>query len=381
MMAQAYRIYDSDAHVMMSQRHWQDLPPEYHLRRPRPAHVGDPDGLGGFTSLWFVEGRLAPHPWGPASQPGNIPERTYEAFPGTPTAFDVSEGSQDLSDPAARLKDLDRLGIEVSVIFPTTLYAAMTLDPGLEGALYRSHNRYVGKACQANPKRLKWVGLVPLRDPQNGIEALREMQSLGAAGAVVYGTAGERPLSDPAFHPFFDEFQHTGLPLCIHFGQSYPGLEPLTRTMLAGNIIGMSLPAFLAFYAITCGGLLDRYPKLKVGFFEFGSEWLLYAVARIDKYRDMAAANGMPYNTDIGGKRALEYVKSGNIFVSGESEDRVLPQEIELLGEDQFLYSSDFPHPEERDAGSNEIAERNDLTDRQKRKILWDNAIRFWGNQ
>jgi predicted TIM-barrel fold metal-dependent hydrolase len=226
---------------------------------------------------------------------------------------------------------------------------------------------------------LKWVGLVPLRDTRNAIDALREMQFLGAAGAVVYGTVGERQLSDPMHYPFFDEFSRWGAPLCIHFGQSYPGLWPLTRTMLAGNIIGMSLPAFLAFYAITCGGLLDRYPRLRVGFFEFGSEWILYAVARIDKYRDMAAANGIPYNTEIGRKRALEYARSGSIFVSGESGDRVLPQEIELLGEDQFLYSSDFPHPEERDAGSNEIAERNDLTEVQKRKILWDNAIRFWG--
>lgn len=377
-MAGAYRIYDSDAHVMTSQRHWQDLPPEYHDRRPRPAQIGDPAGLGGFNSLWFVEGRLVPHPWGPASQPGNIPVATYGAFPGTPPAFDVSEGSQDLSDPTARLKDLDRLGIDVSVIFPTTLYASMPLDAGLEGALYRSYNRYLGKACQANPKRLKWVGLVPLRDPRNALDALPEMQSLGASGAVVYGTVGERLLSDPMLYPFFDEFSRWGAPLCVHFGQSYSPLEPLTRTMLAGNIIGMSLPAFLAFYAITCGGLLDRYPKLRVGFFEFGSEWILYAVARIDKYRDMAAANGIPYNTDIGKKRALEYAKSGNIFVSGESEDRVLPQEIELLGEDQFLYSSDFPHPEERDAGSNAIAERSDLSETQKRKILWDNAIRFW---
>lgn len=378
-MAHTYRIYDSDAHAIMTQHHWEDLPPEYHARRPRPVQIGDPEGLGGFTTLWFVEGRLLPHPWGPASQPGNIPSGTYEAFPGTRPVIDVSEGSQDLSDPAARLYDLDRLGIEVSVAFPTTLYAPITSDPGLEGVLYRSYNRFVGKACQANPKRLKWVGLVPLRDPRNAIEALREMQSLGASGAVVFGTVGEKLLSDPTFYPFFDEFQRTSLPLCIHFGQSYSLLEPLTRTMLAGNIIGMSLPAFLAFYAITCGGLLDRYPKMKVGFFEFGSEWILYAVARIDKYRDMAAANGIPYNTDIGKKRALEYAKSGNIFVSGESEDRVLPQEIELLGEDQFLYSSDFPHPEERDAGANELIERNDLTERQKRKILWENGIRFWG--
>ena len=40
-MLNGFRIYDADAHVMMTPEMWRDLPKEYHLRRPRPISIGD----------------------------------------------------------------------------------------------------------------------------------------------------------------------------------------------------------------------------------------------------------------------------------------------------------------------------------------------------
>jgi predicted TIM-barrel fold metal-dependent hydrolase len=57
----------------------------------------------------------------------------------------------------------------------------------------------------------------------------------------------------------------------------------------------------------------------------------------------------------------------------------MLPQEITLLGENQILFSSDFPHGEGRDNAARNIMERSDLSDVQKRKILYDNPVSFLG--
>ena len=84
----------------------------------------------------------------------------------------------------------------------------MTADPGFEAALFRAYNRYLGAQCQQAPKRLKWSGLLPLRDQRQAFEALEEMQRLGARAAVVFGTAGDRMLSDPSLLPIWDEFAH-----------------------------------------------------------------------------------------------------------------------------------------------------------------------------
>jgi predicted TIM-barrel fold metal-dependent hydrolase len=74
-----------------------------------------------------------------------------------------------------------------------------------------------------------------------------------------------------------------------------------------------------------------------------------------------------------------EYLKSGRVFVSPEAHDPMLLQEMALIGEKQILFSSDFPHGEGRDDAANELLERADLTEVQKRQILYDNSVRFYG--
>ena len=197
-MLEGYRVYDADAHVMMSPRMWADLPEEYRFRRPRPVRFGDAADLGGWQSAWLLDGRLDPHPFGPGTHASNTPGMTMEEFGATPDrAGDFSGipqpiGVVDLSDPAARVAALDNMGIDVQVLFPSTSYAAISSDPGLEAALFRAYNRYVGGQCRSVSERLRWAGLLPLREARQGIEAVAEMTTLGASAVVVFGTAASR---------------------------------------------------------------------------------------------------------------------------------------------------------------------------------------------
>jgi predicted TIM-barrel fold metal-dependent hydrolase len=286
--------------------------------------------------------------------------------------------SFDLSDPHARLRGMDFMGVDHQMLFPTTLYARMTSDPGFESALMRSYNRYIGQQCKAAPKRLKWAGLLPLRDARQGCEAIAEMKMLGANAAVVYGTAGDKLLCHPSFMPVWDELERAGLPLCVHMGMSYPPFAEVCNGLLAAHGIGMSLPALMAFVAIVGQGMLDRYANLKVGFLEFGAEWILYMVRRLDHYLPIDRSQ-MPIKTEVPVRTIEEYARSGRIFLAGEADDKMLPAEIDLLGEDQLLYSSDLPHGEGRHHAAKEILARTDITASQKRKILYDNAVKFFG--
>src|SRR5262245_36668461 len=224
-MLDGYQIFDADAHTMMSPKMWADLPEDFAARRPRAVRISDEGGLGYWNTGWYVDGRLEPHPFGPGAQSANTPAMVLDEFkpaPGKPraaigsTEFPVPSASLDLSDPDARLKNLEQMAVDVQMLFPSTLYAHMTSDPGLEAALYRSYNRYVGRQCQAAPDRLRWAGLLPMREKGEALAALDEMQKLGASAAVVYGTVGERMLSDPSFTPVWDAFAGTTLPLCAH---------------------------------------------------------------------------------------------------------------------------------------------------------------------
>ena len=76
-------------------------------------------------------------------------------------------------------------------------------------------------------------------------------------------------------------------------------------------------------------------------------------------------------------KAIEEYLKSGRFFIASKADDPMLLQEIALVGDGQILFSSDYPHGEGRDNAASEILERSDLSEGQKRKILYDNTVRF----
>ncbi|HYA28980.1 MAG TPA: amidohydrolase family protein [Acidobacteriota bacterium] len=375
-MIQGYPIFDADAHVMMGPKMWQDLPREYAARRPRPLELADVEGAGVRGTGWFIGGRMEPHSYGPGAQGANTPTTVMPEF-GAPAN---TLGSADLSDPEKRLRDLDALGIDHQLLFPSSLYACMGSDPFFEAAMFRAYNRYAGRQCKAHSKRLKWAGLLPLRDTGEALAALREMQELGASATVVFGTAGDRLLSHRSFTPICDEFARTGLPLCVHMGRSYPPFDQLVETRLEAHVIAMGMPAQLGFVAIVAQGMLDRYPSLKVAFLEFGAEWLFYVVGRLGHYlpsyrRDptVRAMGRLP-------EKALEeYLKSGRFFIAPEADDPLLLQEIDLVGAGQILFSSDYPHGEGRDNAASEILQRKDLSDAQKHAILFSNTVRFCG--
>ena len=383
-MLKGYRVFDADAHGSISPGMWEDLPKSYRVRRPRPVTIHDDSGLANYNAGWLIEGSLEPHALGPGAQQANTPRNVLAEFGADTRREHCSIGSMTLSEPEARLADMDRMGLDAQMLFPSTLYAHMTADPGFEAALFRAYNRYVARQCAAAPQRLKWSGLVPLRDQRQALEALEEMQRLGARAAVVFGTAGERMLSDPVFMPVWDEFARAKLPLCVHMGMSYPPLAQLGRSIYDGHIIGMSLPAPLAFMAIVGHGMLDRYGDLKVAFLEFGAEWIFYMVSRMDHYLPLDRGAhpfglSMPNAADLPRASVREYVKSGRIFLAAEADDSMLLQLFDLIGEDQVLFSSDFPHGEGRDNAALEIIERKDLTEKQKKKLLFDNTVRLFG--
>ena len=381
-MLNGFRVCDADAHAIMSPAMWQDLPEDFVRRRPRAVRIIDDKDLGRWNTGWLIEGRMEPHVFGPGSHAANTPGIVMEEL-GTRANVDKAHGAipigcLDLSNPPERLATLDKLGIDVQFLMPSTLYANITEEPSYEAALYRTYNRYMGRQCRAYSERLKWAGLLPMRDARQACDAIGEMQKLGAAAAVVYGTVGDRMLSHSSFTPVWDEFARSGLPLCVHMGSSYAPLTDLCENILDSNMISKALPANLAFVAIVAHGMLDRYPNLNVGFLEFGAEWIFYMAGRLQHYAVLNRRR-MPSSKGLLARDVEDYFKSGHIFVAAEADDAMMAQEMALLGEDQILFSSDFPHDEGRGDAMKEILERHDLSEAQKRKVLCDNTLRFFG--
>jgi predicted TIM-barrel fold metal-dependent hydrolase len=122
-------------------------------------------------------------------------------------------------------------------------------------------------------------------------------------------------------------------------------------------------------------GIPERFPRLRIAYLEAGCGWAPYWAERMDDEYAKRASEA-PALT----RKPSDYVRSGSIFFSCEADEWLLPQALKLIGENQVVYASDFPHWDHSyPASLDEIRDRGDITDTQKRKILSDNTRRLYG--
>jgi Predicted metal-dependent hydrolase of the TIM-barrel fold len=203
-------VIDADGHIIEPEGMFEHLPEDFYLRRPIPVRLPADTVRGDFNGCWLIEGKSVP----------NIGSRgrTTASLSWTERSkkIDVSLGSQTLEDVESRLSDLDRFHIDCQIVFPTMFLAAVAEDVKLEGALFQAYNTYVGQACAKSKGRVRWVALLPFRDPEAAVKEMRRASELGASGIFTMGMVWERNLADPEFFPIYEEAAALDLPLCVH---------------------------------------------------------------------------------------------------------------------------------------------------------------------
>jgi predicted TIM-barrel fold metal-dependent hydrolase len=113
-----------------------------------------------------------------------------------------------------------------------------------------------------------------------------------------------------------------------------------------------------------------------VCFFEAGCQWIPFLVERMEHYYEVGVGRGRwPYR---GQKRPLDYIASGNVFFGFEVDDRLLPHVISMIGDDKLIYASDIPHGDREWDSVVKFAGRDDVAEASKRKLLVDNAHRYY---
>jgi predicted TIM-barrel fold metal-dependent hydrolase len=207
------------------------------------------------------------------------------------------------------------------------------------------------------------------------VDELRRAKEQGAIGVATLGTIGPRMLHEPEFDPVWAEAERLDLPVGVHTGWPHPGLNASCDTMWAAHVISFTMPVMMGFFAVIGGGVLDRHPGLRVGFFEAGADWLPFVLQRMEHYY---GGDGAPGMGRVSQHRPRTYLERGQVYFTCEGDEALLPQVLTFLGDDHMMASGDVPHAEARDNCMDEIAERQDITEAQKRKILGENARHFY---
>ncbi len=135
----------------------------------------------------------------------------------------------------------------------------------------------------------------------------------------------------------------------------------------------------MAVCATVVGGVLERFPRLRLAFLEAGIGWVPYLMDRLDEEIEKRGAEEAPYLT----KLPSEYIaKSGRVFFGVECGEKTVPDAMRWSLEDTLLYASDYPHWDgDWPHTVVNTRGRNDLSETVKQKMLHDNAVRFYGSR
>lgn len=369
-------LIDADGHVEESEATFSDeyMDPAFRLQRPRVVAVEQ-------MVYWMIEEQMYPRRVGRGAHNLGTPA-SYKGEK-TPHARKKSDtiGSMEIRGVAERVEAMDKEGISLQVLYPTLFLAyPLAANPALVTAMSSAYNRFLGDQVGAH-ERLKWAAVVNLDDVAGAVEQVREAHGLGAVAVMVLGTIGDRMLDDPAFLPFYEALVERDMTLAIHVGWACPALSGLFTHIYPSSVNAFLMPVLLGFSAMIHSGLLDRFPTMRVGFLEAGCQWVHFMIDRMD-HRFVHSGNFLAdilVDTVPKAKLApMEYMRQGNLYLSAEVEDALLPQVVELVGEGQVVYGSDMPHGDREVLSSDYLKQREDLSETVKTRILQDNGARLY---
>lgn len=230
------------------------------------AHVFTP------ACLELVEGLMAPE-MEPFSYFGGQETNAYQLG-------HVKNIMPKLTDPAVRIADMDRMGIDVQALSVAPPQFYYWTDPELGRRLARMQNEHLAELVAGNPDRFVGLATVPMQDVSSAVAELEyAVRELGFRGAEINTNIAGLDLDDRRYRPFFAKAEELDVVVLLHPNGFTHG-ERLTKYYLT-NVLGNPLDTTVALTRIIHGGVLEDHPELKLCFVH-GGGYLPFYSSRMD---------------------------------------------------------------------------------------------------
>lgn len=272
-------------------------------------------------------------------------------------------------EPKARMKEMDMTTVDVQVLstIPVLFNYWAKPEHGLETS--RFFNDHMAQCCEHHPHRFVSLGTVPLQDVDIAIKEMeRCVKELKMPGVEIGSNINNKNLGDPYFNPFWEAAQELGCCIFVHPWEMM-GEEHIQKYWLPW-LVGMPAETARAISSMIFGGVLQRYPKLRVAFAHGGGSFP-FTIGRIE--------HGFNVRPDLcaidNNVNPREYL--GKFWIDSLVHDpKALNYIVDVIGEDKICLGSDYPFPlGEHHPGK--LIEEMDLTKELKEKLLFQNALQW----
>lgn len=324
-------VFSADDHISLSEDIFYDrLPDGMKERAPRVMNVDGGWVLG-------VDGKSI-----------LVPE-----FIRVLTQYDPVPGSH-AGDVDARLAALDSEGIDRELAFPNSVLALFGWpDRDVREACFRVYNEYIAEVQEKSGHRIYGVGLINWWDPDGARRTVNELKALGLKTFLMPLMPGKdldgKPIdyASPAMDGVWDAIEEAGIPVSHHIGENPPA-TPIAFNAISIGMLQSVAPFRDTFGKYIFGGILDRHPGLKVGYFEGGINWVPSALQDAEHI-----AASFQHLDDLRIEHEPTYYWDKHMCASFMVDQLGLAL-LARIGVDRVMWSTDFPHNESTYGYSNQ---------------------------
>jgi predicted TIM-barrel fold metal-dependent hydrolase len=166
-------IIDADTHVDETEATWESLVGANAAHAPiAVSRSGDALESGALSPpqsrWWLAENRLHP--------------RVIRD-----DAHHPAREKRELDDVPGRLMDMDGMGVQTQVIFPTFFIRYGASNANAEASVTGAYNRWMAERCALSEGRLQWAAVLPFLDPGRAVDELRWAKAHGACAVFKRG--------------------------------------------------------------------------------------------------------------------------------------------------------------------------------------------------
>jgi predicted TIM-barrel fold metal-dependent hydrolase len=381
-------VVDVDSHVYEPEAIWLDYVPAGDRERVRKAFWSriDEDGsvatvLNGQPAKGLNRSKLIRQAiWRPGLTLDDIGGMDPNvAHPINPGAW----------DPAARLADMDTLGIDRAVVYPTLLneYLPQIVDRDAAVVLCRAYNDWLMGFVDATGGRLHPVAALPLQDPTAAVEELDRTHGMGFRAALFRPAffwledaseargsqmvrlmaqqqvgsgvdAGALPVfvEDQPFRSVFERCAQLGMVACVHPASNVTGPDAVSSGGFAERVserlgvqhsivepIAHMQDAELFMTTVFFHGLFEDLPGLRVAIAHSGTSWVPLALEKSETYLWLGGGGGAPVCLET-----EEVWDRHPVLTSFDSWERSVGRMVNRIG-DKAAWGSRYPN---HDAGT-----------------------------
>jgi len=341
-------ILSSDSHVFEPPDLWTTrIDAAFRDRAPRMQRIDGADQL-------VVEADQVISGIGLISNAGARFE-SPETISGEGRFEDVPRGGY---DPEQHLADMRLDGVAGEVLYPSQgLFYFRVADTPLMSAIFRAYNDWLAEFCRRDPSRLKGIAMINLDDVGDGTRELDRAARLGLAGAMITEYPLEhRRYDQPEYEPFWAAAASLGMPLSLHTATRRQGKIRGAGEKTLRDASSRSTKAFypaLSLCDMIFSGVFERHPALRLAIVEFELSWAPNILAAMDyTYRER---HGEAVYRFKDGMRPSDFFHR-NVVLSFQ-EDAIGIRLRDVIGVDNMMWGSDYPHSESTFPRSRKILE------------------------